>query len=136
MVLKLAYFPDDTMLEGFVRATRGIVQGYAAVNTIPATLVDARGGQSLPGEGRAVGGVCGAAIGWAGLEMVARLSRLRERGDERYAIVGVGGVRAVEGYVAMRHAGADLVMSATGAMFDPALGQRIQACDEAAFAIH
>jgi len=126
LLLKLAYFPDDALLEKLVAATRGVVQGYVAVNTIPATLVDAGGVQALPGAGRAVGGVCGGAIAWAGLEMTARLRRLRDQGHEDFAIVGVGGVRSVADYVALREAGADAVMSATGAMFSPSLGMQVQ----------
>lgn len=126
LLLKLAYFPDDASLARLVGATRGLVQGYAAVNTIPATLVDAGGAQALPGEGREVGGVCGAAIAWAGLEMTARLHRLRNDAGADYAVVGVGGVRSVDDYRALREAGADAVMSATGAMFEPGLGRRIQ----------
>lgn len=130
VLLKLAYFRDDPPLARLVCATRDIVQGYAAVNTIPAALVAPDGTQALPGEGRAVGGVCGAAISWAGLEMVGRLASLRDRGRDRFVIVGTGGVRSQEDYAAMRHAGADVVMSATGAMFDPLLGVRIQGATE------
>lgn len=130
LLLKLAYFRDDPPLARLVAATRELVQGYAAVNTIPATLVGPDGSQALPGEGRAVGGVCGAAISWAGLEMVGRLASLRDRGPNGFVIVGMGGVRSQEDYAAMRHAGADVVMSATGAMFDPLLGVRVQGATE------
>ncbi len=132
VVLKLAYFVEDPPLAQLVAATRDIVQGYAAVNTISATLVRPDGRQALPGEGRDVGGVCGAAIAWAGLEMVGRLAALRDRGRHDFSIIGVGGVRSQEDYAAMRHAGADVVMSATGAMFDPLLGVRIQGAAEGA----
>ncbi len=130
LILKLAYFPDDAALGALVKATSGIVQGYAAVNTIPARLVSADGRQALPGPGREVAGVCGAAIAWAGLEMVERLARLRDDASDGFVIVGVGGVRSVEGYRAMRHAGADAVMSAVGAMFSPSLGAQILAASE------
>ena len=132
LVLKLAYFREDPPLARLVAATRDIVQGYAAVNTISATLVGPDGHQALPGVGRDVGGVCGAAISWAGLEMVGRLATLRYRGRNDFSIIGVGGVRTQEDYSAMRHAGADVVMSATGAMFDPLLGVRIQGAAEGA----
>ena len=125
LVLKLAYFAEDPPLAKLVAATSGLVQGYAAVNTIPATLVGPDGLQALPGAGREVGGVCGAAIAWAGLEMTERLATLRDRGDRDFAIVGIGGVRTEQDYAKLRHAGADAVMSATGAMFDPLLGVRI-----------
>lgn len=130
LILKLAYYRDDPPLARLVAATRDIVQGYAAVNTIPAPLVGHDGRQALPGEGRDVGGVCGAAIGWAGLEMVGRLAAQRDRGRHGFAIIGMGGVRTQEEYSAMRHAGADVVMSAAGAMFDPLLGVRIQGAAE------
>lgn len=130
LVLKLAYFAEDPPLARLVAATRDIVQGYAAVNTLPATLVGPDGLPALPGAGREVGGVCGAAISWAGLEMVGRLAALRDRGSHDLSIIGVGGVRSQEDYAAMRHAGADVVMSATGAMFDPLLGVRIQGAAE------
>jgi len=132
LILKLAYFREDPPLARLVAATRDIVQGYAAVNTMSASLVRPDGSQALPGEGRDVGGVCGAAISWAGLEMVGRLATLRDRGRNDYSIIGVGGVRTQEDYAAMRHAGADVVMSATGAMFDPLLGVRIQGAAEGA----
>lgn len=127
LVLKLAYFAGDDALAALVGATAGVVDGYAAINTIPARLVDAHGRQALPGEGRAVAGVCGDAIRWAGLEMVGRLARLRERGRSDFTIVGVGGVMRAEHYAALRAAGADAVMSATGAMFHPALGAEVRA---------
>jgi dihydroorotate dehydrogenase (NAD+) catalytic subunit len=132
VILKLSYFRDDPPLARLVAATRDIVQGYAAVNTISAIVVGPDGHQALPGEGRAVSGVCGAAISWAGLEMVGRLAALRDRGRNGFSIIGVGGVRTQEDYSAMRHAGADVVMSATGAMFDPLLGVRIQGAAEGA----
>lgn len=125
LVLKLAYFASDDALASLVGATRDLVHGYAAINTLPARLVDARGRQALPGEGRDTAGVCGRAIRWAGLDMVARLSRLREAGDW-FEIVGVGGVLTLADVVAYRGVGADVVMSATGAMLDPRLGTAVR----------
>ncbi|WP_062295783.1 tRNA-dihydrouridine synthase [Demequina maris] len=127
LILKLAYVRDDAALARFVDATAGIVDGYAAVNTLPARLVDRAGGPALPGAGREVAGVCGDAIRWAGLEMTARLARLRDAGAGEFAIVGVGGVLTAAHYAAYRAAGADAVMSATGAMIDPGLGAAVRA---------
>ena len=129
LILKLAYFPQDDALADLVRSTERIVQGYASINTIPARLVDAEGRQALPGAGREVGGVCGAAIAWAGREMTQRLHRLRETRDVPFAIVGVGGVWDEVDYTALRRAGADAVMSATGAMFNVDLAAQIRAVE-------
>lgn len=144
LAIKLAYIPpteveggwgpqrrivDDAALERMVRLTaaRGSVQAFSAINTISARLVDANGGQALPGAGRERSGVCGSAIRPAGLDMVARLSAIRERLGLEYAIIGVGGVVTSDDYHAYRAAGADAVMSATGAMWDASLARAIKA---------
>ncbi|WNM25861.1 tRNA-dihydrouridine synthase [Demequina capsici] len=131
LVLKLAYFADQAALERLVVATDTVVDGYAAINTLPARLVDPAGRQALPGAGRQVAGVCGAAIRWAGLEMISRLAALRARRSSRVLLVGVGGVLSVADHLAYRAAGADAVMAATGAMMDPGLGRAVRAASAA-----
>ncbi|WP_062134008.1 tRNA-dihydrouridine synthase [Demequina aestuarii] len=127
LVLKIAYFRDDDALAGLVRAVAPVVDGIAAINTLPAMLVDAAGRQALLGPGRETAGVCGASIRWAGLAMTRRLVRHREDGGHAYAIVGVGGVLTAEDYRVYRDEGADAVMTATGAMRDPSLGSEVRA---------
>ena len=150
LIIKLAYIPpvatepwpqdsgaghytyarvtDDSALELMVRQTvaHGTVQAIAAINTISARLVDAAGRQALPGAGRERSGVCGHAIRRAGLDMVARLAAIRERLGLDFAIIGVGGVVEPSDYDDYRAAGADAVMSATGAMWDARLARRIK----------
>ncbi|MBP9700672.1 dihydroorotate oxidase [Candidatus Woesebacteria bacterium] len=125
LLLKLAYFSDQQQLTKFVEHIGPRVEGLCAINTIPATIVDEHGKQALPGEGRAVSGVCGDAIRWAGIEMVEQLSVLRNSLNLEFAIVGVGGVLGADHYQQYRRAGADLVLSATGAMWNPQLAQEI-----------
>ena len=125
LVIKIAYFADQDALAGFVRAVGRTVDAISAINTISAEVVDRHGAQALPGEGRLRSGVCGAGIRWAGLEMTARLAALREEWSMRYEIVGVGGVNTPADYDAYRTAGADAVMSATGAMWNPGLARQI-----------
>lgn len=119
---------DDSALERMVAltASRGSVQAFAAINTIATKLVDTRGNQALPGVGREYSGVCGYAIRQAGLDMVARLAAIREKLGLSYEIIGVGGVCSPQDYAVYRAAGADAVLSATGAMFNPHLAQEIK----------
>ena len=126
LLLKTAYFDGDA-LRPFVEAVGGIADGISAINTISAEIIDDHGKQALPGEKRKRSGVCGASIQWAGLDMVRRLKELREELGHSYMIVGVGGVTVPEDYQAYRDAGADVVMSATGAMWDPELAIEIKA---------
>ena len=69
----------------------------------------------------------GGEVGFAGVR--ERLAAIRERLGLDYAIIGVGGVVAPEDYRAYRAAGADAVMSATGAMWDAELARKIKADD-------
>lgn len=128
LIVKLAYIPGDEALERMVRATaaRGSVQAFSTINTISARLVDAEGRQALPGAGRDRSGVCGAAIKPSGLDMVRRLAAIRERLGLDFSIIGVGGVTEPRDYAEYRAAGADAVMSATGAMWNPTLARRIK----------
>jgi len=126
LLIKIAYF-EEAPLKDFVTKVGGVINGISAINTIPAEVRDKVGNQALPGEGRLKSGVCGASIRWAGLSMVARLKNLKEEMNLSYKIVGVGGVTKPEDYRAYRDAGADIVMSATGAMWNANLAQEIKA---------
>jgi dihydroorotate dehydrogenase len=126
LVTKIAYFEDDERLTKFLREVGSVVDGISAINTVSAEIVDEHGKQALPGEGRLRSGVCGHAIQWAGLEMVKRLANLREALELKYEIVGVGGVGDAAAFDRYRKAGADVVMSATSAMWNPRLAQEIK----------
>lgn len=126
LVTKIAYFKDDITLRLLLQSIGNIVDGISAINTISAEIVDEQGQQALPGEGRLRSGVCGHSIKWAGLEMSRRLAALREEMQLRFAIVGVGGVGSPADFADYRAAGADAVMSATAAMWNPLLAHEIK----------
>lgn len=126
LIGKITYFEDQSLLERFVTEVGSIIDGISAINTIAAKIVDREGKQALPGEGRARSGVCGHSIKWAGVEMVKRLKDLRDKHGLSYTIVGVGGVATPEDFSEYREVGADIVMSATGAMWNPYLAQEIK----------
>ena len=125
LVIKLAYF-DGGALRELVKETGNIIDGYAAINTIPAAVVNPDGTQALPGAHRVKSGICGHAVKWAGLDMVRRLKKLREEFNMDYAIVGSGGVTIPSDFKEYRNAGADIVMTATGAMWNPYLAKEIK----------
>jgi dihydroorotate dehydrogenase (NAD+) catalytic subunit len=125
LIIKTAYFENDENLRQLIQNVGPMVQGIASINTIAATIIDEKGLPALPGKGRERSGVCGDAIRWAGLDMVARLASLREELNVSFAIIGVGGVMRPEHVAQYRQQGADAVMSATGAMWNPNLAQEI-----------
>lgn len=126
VVIKIAYFQEDTQLKQIVEAVGNTVDGIAAINTIPAKIYDKKGNPALQGHNRLVSGVCGHPIKWAGLDEVTRLNKLREKLNMKFTIIGVGGVTTRTDYQEYRQAGADAVMSATGAMWNPYLAQEIK----------
>lgn len=128
LVAKIGYFPpeQDRLLQTVVARMAQYVAGISAINTVSAAVVDGKGNQALPGSGRRTSGICGAPIKAAGLNMVRRLHTLRSRRGYSYEIVGVGGVMSPSDYDEYRAAGADVVQSATGAMWDPYLARRIK----------
>lgn len=126
LLIKLAYFEDQNHLADYVQKIGQVVDGFSAINTISAEIRKADGSQALPGEGRLRSGVCGAPIKWAGVDMVKRLNQLRVEFGMNYKIVASGGVTTPEDFGEYRKAGADVVTSATGMMWNPYLAQEIK----------
>lgn len=126
LMMKVAYFPDQYALQQLVERVGVIVDGFSTINTLSARPVDSEGRPAL-GDNRKECGICGDAIRWAGLDMVSRLVTLRDETGIEFAIVGVGGVSHTTHYRAFISAGADAVMSATGAMWRPELALAIKA---------
>ena len=127
LILKVGYYKDDKDLERLVEITNKCANGIAVINTIQTKIFDNKGGQALPGgPARLRSGVAGAGIKWAGLEMTKKLAKLREESKSNFQIIGVGGVMKVEDFLEYREAGADIVMSVTGAMWNPYLAKEIK----------
>lgn len=128
VIIKIGYFSaeQDKLFEKLVKDTSPYVSAIASINTIAAPVVNERGEQALPGPNRLKSGICGASIKWAGLEMVSKLAALRKKLGLKYEIVGVGGVMTADDFFEYRQAGADLVQSATGAMWNPNLAAEIK----------
>ena len=126
LILKVGYYKDTNQLEELVRVADTYAQAISAINTIQAEVISPDGVQALPGKNRARSGVCGRSITWAGLDMTKRLADVRQRTGSAFSIVGVGGVCVPEDFKKYRDAGADLVMTATGAMWNPHLAKEIR----------
>ncbi len=127
LVVKITYFTDKLALKGFVQEIGPLVDGISAINTIAARLVDETGKQAFPGgAARTKPGISGHAILSAGLEMVAQLANYRQEFGLDYKIIGIGGVQSAANFQAYQDKGADIVLSVTGAMWNPKLAQEIK----------
>ena len=132
LLIKLGYFSSDQqeLLEDIIKRVNPYIDGISAINTIPAPVVNEKGEQALPGPGRLNAGICGAGIKWAGLDMVKRLRKTINDLRLTIKIIGVGGVMTAKDFMEYRNVGADVVQSATGAMWNPELAQEIKALDK------
>jgi dihydroorotate dehydrogenase len=128
LITKFGYFSQsqENQLEETLSEISPFVAAISAINTLPAPVVGENGKQALPGEGRLSSGICGASIKWAGLDMVRRLKKLNDKNKWGYEIIGVGGVMNTGDFHEYRKAGADVVQSATAAMWNTALAKQIK----------
>ena len=126
LILKVGYYQNDEDIKKLVEIAGKYAQAISAINTIQAEIVDKDGNQALPGKNRARSGICGASIKWASLEMVGGLKSQVTSHKSQVKIIGVGGVTKAEDYFELMEAGADAVMSATGAMWNPDLAKEIK----------
>lgn len=125
LIIKISYFEKDFDLEQFVKSVAPYVQAISAINTIPSKIIDEEGNPVLTG-GRVTSGTCGAPIKWAGIDMTKRLKSIREKFNLSYSIIGVGGVTSRDDFFEYMNAGADVVMSGTGSMWNPYLAKEIK----------
>nr|HVZ58335.1 hypothetical protein [Patescibacteria group bacterium] len=86
LILKIGYYKNDSELTKLAEIADRYAQGIAAINTLQVEVVDRHGDQALPGKNRLRSGVCGASIKWAGLEMVERLKKIREKNHYSFEI--------------------------------------------------
>ncbi|HYP42130.1 MAG TPA: diguanylate cyclase [Chloroflexia bacterium] len=122
------YAPDESgeaTLWRVIKATAPYLQGYGAVNAVPVHVATEAGEQALPGAGRNLAGVCGAALKATGLDVVSRLARIRAEHGYDFAIIGVGGLATPADYLTYIEAGADVVQGATGPMWNHRLAVEI-----------
>ena len=126
LAIKIGYYEKDADLEKLAAIANEYADDVSGINTIPAEVVNEKGEQALPGPNRLKSGVCGHAIKWAGIDTVKRLRAIKDKKNYSFSITGVGGVTVAQDYFDYIKAGADSVMSATGAMWNPLLAVEIK----------
>ena len=127
LVLKVGYYTNDADIEQLANIVGKYAQAVSGINTISAPIVDKDGKQALPGPSlRLRSGVCGHAIKWAGLDFVRRMKKARDARGYNFSIIGVGGDTVPQDFMKYRDEGADVVRSATGAMWNPYLAKEIK----------
>ncbi len=125
LILKVGHYKSDKDIESLAEIANTYANAISAINTLQVEVVDKKGQQALPGKNRLRSGVGGAGIKWAGLEMTTKLNLIRKKKRYSYEIIGIGGVMNPNDYFEYRKADADVVQSATAAMWDANLAHDI-----------
>lgn len=128
LLLKVGFATKENYVE-FMRKTGQYIDGIVAINTIPMKIVDEKGKQALPGG--VTSGTCGHIIIDRSVEAVKNLVEARKelsKQDKKYKkikLIGCGGVTSPENFMKHIRAGAEFVMCATAALFNPELPMHI-----------
>lgn len=128
VIAKVGYFPgsEQALFEDVFGPIAETVDGISAINTFAAPIYNPDGQPALTGKDRLRAGLSGHAIKDLGLDMTRRLHDFRERHEFSFRIIGIGGVLTPDDFHDYRQAGADIVLSATGAMYNPNLANQIK----------
>jgi dihydroorotate dehydrogenase (NAD+) catalytic subunit len=127
LILKVGYYKNDADMERLAEIVDAYADGVSGINTLAAEIRDKDGNQALPGSpARLRSGVCGAGIKWAGLDFVKRMKTIKDKRGFKFSLEGVGGVTGPKDFKEFRDAGADVVMTATGAMWNGYLAKEIK----------
>jgi dihydroorotate dehydrogenase (NAD+) catalytic subunit len=121
LMIKIGYISDLDLLGEIIKANAPYVDSIAAINTISMQAINQFGQQALPGKGRLNSGICGKIIKDIGLQMTKNLYTIKQKNNYDYTICGVGGITSPSDFDDYLNAGANIVMSATGAMWNPYL---------------
>ncbi len=124
-VMKMGWLPPEK-LEEVVTKNRPYVDGFSGINTVPQNVRTPDGAPALPGEGRLKSGLCGAAIREVAQDFTAHLEKIRQKNNDDFVIIGVGGMMSADHLKSRLNAGADVVMSATATMWDPYLALKFK----------
>jgi dihydroorotate dehydrogenase len=126
LMIKIGYIPTITHLENIIRANAPYIDGIAAINTISMKARSRNNDSALLGEGRLNSGICGSIIKDLALKMTGRINKIRQEGKYDFVLCGVGGIVKSGDINDYLDAGADIIMSGTGAMWNPLLAHEWQ----------
>jgi len=100
--------------------------GYVLVRSINRRVFDEKGGPAFEGAGRERADVVGAQTFTVAARQVAEMLAWRKAGAWARAILAVGGISTVERARDVLREGADAVLVATAALFDPLFAARFR----------
>lgn len=123
LIIKVGAFPTyDLLKDVLVAASRAGARAVAGINGLSRQVIN-HDQQPALGPGRLTSGICGAPIREVALQFVQMCRRVVQEESLDLQIVGMGGVTCAGHVEEFLKAGADVVQSATGMMWNPYLAR-------------
>jgi len=117
LVIKVGCFTDlEQMKRLFCTAAKAGAKGICGINTVPVKVVDEH--QAPVFKDREISGLSGSAIGELTLTFTKNARKIIDENQLDLKLITTGGITKWQNFDALLAAGADLVQSATGAMFN------------------
>lgn len=126
VVAKLGAARSPRALHDLATATARWLDGFTLVNGLQRGVVKPDATPALPGDGRELAGVSGAALWEHCRVQVAELCAWRKAGAWDRVVLAVGGITTVERARASLDSGASAALVATAALVDPLLAARFR----------
>ena len=134
VLAKLGPFKTPRLLHETATRLAPWAHGYVLVRSINRRVFDDKGAPAFEGAGRERADVCGAQTFTVAARQIAEMLAWRKAGAWDRAILAVGGISTVEHARDVLREGADAVLVATAALFDPLFAARFRQVRTAAVA--
>ncbi len=126
VLAKLGIFRTPRLLHETATKLAPWASGFVLVHSIPRRVVDEEGNAAFEGAGREWADVVGAGTFPVASRQVEEMLAWRRAGAWEHAVLAVGGISTVERARYLLHQGADAVLVATAALFDPLFAVRFR----------
>lgn len=121
LIMKIGYCKNKNELREILRAAhKGGARGICGINSVPMQVLNEHG-EPIFGKDRVISGVSGTPIKNLALEFVRDAREIIDNEDLGLALLAAGGVTTPHDFDVLITTGADVALSATGAMTDPYL---------------
>eukprot|EP01112_Ceratiomyxa_fruticulosa_P006202 TRINITY_DN16991_c0_g1_i1.p1 TRINITY_DN16991_c0_g1~~TRINITY_DN16991_c0_g1_i1.p1 ORF type:complete len:442 (+),score=88.84 TRINITY_DN16991_c0_g1_i1:135-1328(+) len=124
LIIKVGVFDSEILMrQVFHQAVLAGVKGICGINTLSMKVVGDDGQPAL-GKGREVSGICGAPIRQVAVQWTKTARKIIDEEKLPLALLSCGGAMNEDHLDEFLSAGADVVLTATGMMWDPLLALR------------
>ena len=124
VIVKVGLFENNQLMQNFLRAiARAGARGIVGLNTIPTRVLNDEG-KPYFGASREISGISGAPIFERACTWVQNVAQINKQEKLNLTIFGAGGITQADQFQVFLDQGANVALTATGALWDPYLAHK------------